>query len=473
MIAALAFLNSRRALRLVLLIAIALRLGVLFAFPNIFRFEQTNAIHGSEAYDEYAQNLLATEVYGRVAGVPDAWIPPGYSYLLATVYSLFGRGGVQVGIFHTFLDCLCILLVYEIGVRLFAGMRGHAISAHWVALGACLCYAAYPYLIFQNLTLIDTPLFMLILYAFLWVMIALREREALDATTWGYGILGGLLLGAGMMVRPILPLLALLIAVWFLFRCGLLQTILRLLPVALIGVAVVLMWTWRNYEIYGAFVPLTTTSGANFWQGNSEYTVPYFQAGYDVQWTAPEIEARDLTSREADAERFALAIDYLQSHTEQIPELLWVKFLVHWSIDIAPRRNPTAGELPRLIYQGDALVVSDPEATLALSGLPAGDPVDAYSEPLFDRIGRQIHRFYYGGLFVLCLLGMVVTARQWRAVSLLWLTQLAMTITYMLFHPSTRYRVPTDPLLFLFSAAALVWLWMRVQQRSTGRRQTP
>jgi len=213
--------------------------------------------------------------------------------------------------------------------------------------------------------------------------------------------------------------------------------------------------------VYGDFVPLTTTSGANFWQGNSEYTVPTFRAGYDVQWTSPPdeaIQAADKSSRAADAERFALAVDYLTGNPEQIPELLWVKFLVHWSIDIAPRRNPTAGELPPLDYTGTVVEVES-EEDFALGELPPGDPVDAYSEPLFDRVGRQIHRYYFGGLFVLALAGMALTVRQWREVSLLWFVQLSMTVVYMAFHPSTRYRAPTDPLLFLFSAAALWWLW--------------
>ena len=96
---------------------------------------------------------------------------------------------------------------------------------------------------------------------------------------------------------------------------------------------------------------------------------------------------------------------------------------------------------------------------LELGGLPPGDPVGAYSTLLFDQIGRTIHRFYYGGLFFLALAGIALTLRYWREVSLLWFVQISMTLVYVFFHPSTRYRVPTDPMLFLFSAYALVWVW--------------
>ncbi len=444
----LAFIH-RHKLLLVLTLALLVRGVILFSLPQIFRFEQTGAVHGSDAYDAYAQNLLTSGIYGRVNGVPDAMIPPGYSYVLAGVYALIGRGGVQVGLVHTALDLLSIALLYHIGRRLFTP------DGEWIGTLAGVCYALYPYLVFQNLTLIDTPLFMVILFAFLLVMISLRERPTYDRATFGYALLGGVILGVSMLVRPILPPLAVLVAVWFLFRLNVWQTVTRLLPVALIGVGVVLGWTVRNYGVFQQIVPLTATSGANFWQGNSPYTVPYFRAGYDVQWTSPDtLQATDRNSLEADAERFALGWEYLQTHPERIPELLWVKFLVHWSVDIAPRRNPTAGELPRLDYAGNVLV--EDATQLELGGLPQGDPVDAYSEPLFDRIGRAVHRVYFGGLLALCLVGMGLSVRQWRSVSLLVFTQVSMTALYMLFHPSTRYRVPTDPLLFLFSAVALL-----------------
>ena len=70
-----------------------------------------------------------------------------------------------------------------------------------------------------------------------------------------------------------------------------------------------------------------------------------------------------------------------------------------------------------------------------------------------------------GRELVLALIGFVASFRLWREVSLLWFLQLVMTALYMVFHSSTRYRVPTDPALFLFSGAALVWLVNRMRAR--------
>ena len=363
---------------------------MLLAFPGVFAFDQTGAIHGSGAYDEYAQNLLATGVYGRTPGVPDAAIPPLYSYVLAGVYGLFGRGYLQVGLFHILLDVCSILMLNQIAVRLMP-------KGEWVGALAGLFYALYPYLIFQNLTLIDTPFFMLLLNAFVLLMVLLRERPSLDRRTWMLAALGGIVLGLSVLARPITPPLAVLVALWFLFRLNLKQTILRLLPVALLSAAVLTPWIVRNDAVFGAFVPMTTTSGANFWQGNSPYTIPYFRAGYDVQWTSPDLTTADPNSREADAERFALAFQWLRDNPDKIPELLWVKFLVYWSIDVTPRLNPAEGELPRLDYQGNVDRGRRRERRPRTGRTAAGRPGGRILQPLFDQIGRTIHRFYWGG----------------------------------------------------------------------------
>jgi hypothetical protein len=463
----------RFGLLFILIGAVALRLGIFALFPDIFAFDQTGAIHGSAAYDIYAQNLLDTGVYGLTPGVPDAMIPPLYSYALMAVYGVAGRGSLQVAIFHTALDVCSMILLYAIAVRLTRSLVRSDAAAEIVALLAVAAYAGYPYLIFQNLTLIDTPFFMLLLHAFVLACILLREERRFTLTALALAVAAGVLLGIGTLTRPILPLLALLLPLWFVLRRGLWTTILRLGVVAMVSFLVVAPWVARNQAVYGEFVPMSVTSGANFWQGNSPYTVPYLQAGYDVQWTSPDaLTTTDLNSPAADRERFALAIAWLQENPARIPELLWTKFLVHWSIDIAPRFNPTAGDAPRPDYQGDAIAAIGADGGLTIGGLPPGDPVDLYSSSLFAQVGRLVHQVYFGGLLLLACVGLIVSVRGWRDASLLWLVQIAMTAAYVLFHPSTRYRVPSDPLLFVLSALALVviagWTWASLTRPAYG-----
>jgi hypothetical protein len=437
----------------VLALAAAVRLAAFFAFPDVFDFVRTGRIHGSGAYDGYATNLLETGVYGRTPGVPDAGLPPLYGYALAAVYGALGRGALQVALFHVALDVISIALLADIGRRLLP--RGEA-----AGLLAGLATALYPYLVFQTLTVIDTPLFMALLHAFVWLVVVLREREPADARTWALAALGGLALGLGTLTRPVFPLLAGLVALWFGFRRGVGQTVTRLAPVAVVGLVVVGAWAARNQHVYGTFV-LTTNAGSNFWQGNNPATVALLRAGYDAQWAPPPpaLASADWRSPEADAELFRIARRYLLDHPGAIVELAWVKLLVHWSLDVAPRRNPGAAPGP---------AGADAAGPVSVPTLLPGDPVAWYSQPLFDRVGRTLHVLSWGPLLVLGLLGAVLTARGWRDVSLLWFVQLAMTLVYVTTHPSTRYRAPSDPLLFLLSGAAVVWL---VDRAGRGRRR--
>jgi len=466
-------LNFLRAhkLAVVLIVAAAARLAVLLLLSSTLDFAQSGEIHGSSAYDTYAQNLLATGVYGKlIPGVPDAHLPPLYSYVLARLYAVFGRGYLQVGVFHILLDLASITCLYHLCKRLFPSPMGANIGAL-----AGIFYALYPYLIFQNLTLIDTPLFMALLYAFLLVMALLRERPQFDRAAWAYALVGGLVLGITLLARANILIVIVAVAVWFTFRRGLLDTIRALLPVGLVAAMCITPWIIRNYQVFDTFVPFSLNSGENIYQGNNEYTMPYLRAGYDVQWVpleGLEFEGDDVFGPQANNARTERGLTYLREHPEAIPELLWTKFLVYWSIDVAPRFNPTEGELPRLDYQGNVITESDDSEALELGGLPPGDPVGTYSTPLFDQIGRALHRIYFGGLLALALIGIVLSRKLWRDVSLLWFTQISMTLVYVAFHPSTRYRVPTDPLLFAFSAFALMWIWGSLRSRTSSRKVT-
>ncbi|MEO8609491.1 MAG: glycosyltransferase family 39 protein [Chloroflexota bacterium] len=441
--------------KIILIVALALivRAAIFIAFPQVFAFDSSGELHGSIAYDNYAQNLLQTGVYGRLPGVPDSYLPPVFSYVLAALYGAFGHIALPVAVFHILLDCLSIAMLYAIGRQLFP-------ANEWVGLLAALFHALYPYLIFQSLTVVDTALFIALFYAFILIMLLLRARLKLDRGTWLLAGLGGVIFGLNLYTRSIILPFAALAALWFLFRLSLWQTIARLLPVWVIGLALLIPWTIRNYAIYGIFMPFTPNTGENFYAGNNRYVIPYLQAGYDAQWVPPPdppIQAADVRGPEASAERMDRAMTFLRQNPDKIPQLIWTKFLFYWSIDVAPRNNPRPGEQLGLDENGDFIIRHDAGTTDLRLG--EKDPVILYSTPLFDQIGRFVHTLYWGGLFLVGLLGIGLTIRQWRDVSLLWFVQISMTAVYIFFHPSTRYRAPTDPLWFLFSAYAIVWVW--------------
>jgi glycosyltransferase involved in cell wall biosynthesis/4-amino-4-deoxy-L-arabinose transferase-like glycosyltransferase len=439
--------ERRRTVLWILAGAAALRLAVFVVFRHVFDFELTGVIHGSAAYDTYARNLLSTGAYGLSPGVPDAVLPPLYGMLLAGVYRIFGRGALPVVLFNVVCDLVAIVALRRIGRRLFP--RGAALGT---IAGACLAF--YPYLIFQSLTVVDTSLFVALLYGFLALTTDLGQvdrRHALRA-----GSTTGLVLGLGLLTRPVLLPLAALVPVWLAANVGVRVAAVRMIPVLLAAAAIIAPWTVRNWRALGQPVVFATNGGSNFWQGNNAATVPYLRAGYDVQWTPPPaIEAADRLGPAAEREFIRLTLDYLRAHPEIIPRLAWTKLRVLWSVDITPKINPAPDHRAGLT-PGVVRAIDNGGGELVLGGLSPGDGVAEYSRPLFDRLGRAVHRVYWGALFVCGLIGIAITRRNWRDVSLVWTVPIALTVTYVVFHPSTRYRAPGDPAWFLFASAALV-----------------
>ncbi len=447
-----------KKLFLVMAIAFLARLGALFAFPSVFAFSQPGGdIHGSVAYDAYALNLLETGVYGREPGAPDSVLPPLYSAALALIYAVFGRSYVAVGLIHTLFDVCSIALLYDIARRLFPRHRGE-----WIGALGALFFALYPYLIFQNLTLNDTALWIALLHLFVWLMILLREQEKWNRRTFALACAAGIVLGISALARALLPPLALLLALWFLFRLSWRQALLRALPVALVSVLVLLPWLVRGAAIHGGFVAVALNGGENLYQGNNRETVPIFRAGYDVQWSRrpPDAPRTDDPYRNNQLLLNA-GLRYLREHPGRIPELLWVKFWVYWNPQVTPLNNLRAGERLHVTADGVLQIINDGDSHTGVSAANA-----AYQDQsLFAVVGRSLHIVYFGGLWLLAIGGAVLSRRDWRDLSPLFFVQISQTAVYLLFHPSTRYRSPTDPLLFLFSALAVVWLWERWRGR--------
>ena len=453
----LARIDPRTWLIAIVMIGLLVRIITLIALAGTFGFDATHEAHGIKEYSTYAQNLLSTGIYGLKPGISDATLPPLYTYALAGVYRLFGVGYLQVGLLNSVLDTVTVVLVYQIARRLFPVRVGQT-----VGLLAALFTAVYPYLIFQDLTVIDTALFTMMLHLFLFLIVLIRDRALsqpnFDRVTLGLTCAAGIVLGLTALSRAIVAPLAIFVAVWLLFSLPLRRTVVRLVPIAVLSVLVLIPWTVRNYQVFHQFVAVSSNSGMNFWFGSSRFTIPFFEAGYHTQWATSDIDQTGMTQIQSDNALMQDALAYLRAHPDQIPKLLWIKFLAFWSIDIFPRNNPVNGQTP----------VLNPDGSVSMIGAVANnDPVAVYSQPIFDQLGRIVQIIYFGTLLILAVISVPLTFRQgqgvWRSVSLIWLTLICMTLIYVIFVPTTRYRAPIDPLVFMLSAYTLVILVDRVR----------
>ena len=458
---------NHHKLAVVIAVAVLARLAALLLLPDVFAYSEPGGeIHGSVAYDEYAQNLLETGVYGRSPGLPDAGLPPLYSFVLAAIYGVFGRSYLAVALWHIIFDALSIALLADICRRLPGNpprsprqVRERqnpsvADGGHGEVVGALagLFFALYPYLIFQNLALNDTALWILLLHAFLWLLVLLGERRQWDKGALMVALAAGFVLGISALARALLPPLALMALPWFALRLGWRGALLRMLPVAIASLLVVLPWLLRGAAIYGGFVPIALNSGENIYQGNHPHSTAILRAGYDVQWLpAPPAAPPQDQPLARNAFLSQAGWRYLSDNPAQIPQLLLTKMLVHWNPQVTPLNNLRQGERLTIDEQGRVLIVAGGESHVGVTRANA-----AYQDSsLFAVLGRGVHLIYFGALWLLAIYGAWLYRRDWRSLSLLVAVQLSQTLMYLLFHPSTRYRSPTDPLLFVFSALAI------------------
>ena len=449
---------NRYKLPLVIIITVTVRLAALFAFPSIFAYTETGIeIQGSVAYDEYAQNLLATGVYGRTPGLPDAGLPPLYSYVLALIYRIFGRHFLATGIAHILFDALSIALLYDICRRLFV-RNGDSIGAL-----AGLFFALYPYLIFQNLTLNDTALWILLVHLFVWLLVLLRERETFDQRALLLAIASGRgarRISAGTFLAAALRDLS----------GVLVPAPLRLARDAPAPGAGRHRQPHRSAALAGAglsdlwrLCPDRAQQRREHLPGQQPANRPIFRAGYDVQWVTPPLNAppkEDPLRRNNFLARGGLVLPARQPGANpraaagQIPGLLECRN--HSS------QQPAAGEKLVVDAAGTVQIITGEGSHTGVTAANA-----AYQDSSLFNLMRQVHIVYFGGLWLLAIAGIWVSRRDWRDLSLLYFVQISQTAVYLLFHPSTRYRSPTDPLLFVFSAVAVVWLLERWRGRHT------
>ncbi len=166
----------------------------------------------------------------------------------------------------------------------------------------------------------------------------------------------------------------------------------------------------------------------------------YLARGWDAQWVnCLEAPPEDLSETEMDRWHREQAIAYLRENPSEWPRLFWTKFWVLWSPVIMPY------DLPPDPYLID-------------------DAVLQYNSTAFQA-ARVIHVLYFGPLLILGIAGLILARRAKLKIGPLIAVLIAITIMYLLFHPSTRYRSPADPFVFVMAAYAVTHVWARVVMR--------
>jgi tetratricopeptide (TPR) repeat protein len=229
-------------------------------------------------YNDWAQRILHGGSSDRLA----FYGLPGYAYLLALLYQVFGYNPFLPGVFQALLDCGTAFLIYDITLRLISGHAGFTASttargpkrfifSHHRETAAGLAAVAWGFFVpAQTYAAILMPTTWLVFFFWFVVWRIIRKDTAPGFLECLFlGLLIGLMATA---VATILFLIVLLLVAIFVKPTAGRQKLAVLTGAAILLAGVIAgtspCWV-HNYLIARDPVFLSAHSGINFWVGNN------------------------------------------------------------------------------------------------------------------------------------------------------------------------------------------------------------
>lgn len=345
-------------------------------------------------------------------GHPTAHWPPGYPFLLAGVFLVFGANVSNALVANAVIGALTVPLLYLVVHRALG--RAAAIAA-----GAAL--AVFPGQILMGDVVLAETLYTFELVGFVALVAVLgRSRRALVAL----GIFAGLAAltrGEGLLFP--------LIVLAFGWAPGARRSALR--HAAAVGVVMALTvtpWTIRNIDVAGGFVLVSANSSYTLWAGHN----PRADGGAVYQ-SPPEL-ARLSRMSEADAasKQRADAVEWALRHPLRELELIPLKL--------------------RELARGDSKLIE------AWINIPGQTPLGPQAAELVGGVASVASYALIAALLVaVAAFGRPLWRIPTTRASLAFLA-LALPLYGFVYYGNLRYRIPLEPLMLVVVAGAAVRL---------------
>lgn len=398
--------------RLLALAACALLLRVAFAALE----PPTRPVADERTWVNWAlENLVTPKVRFSPLRTHMIFYPPAYPYFVAAVHEAAGGLAAVKGA-QALLGALLVPAVGLLGARLFSRRAG---------LAAAAAVAFYPELVWFAAHFWSETLFLVPLW---WALERLLAAD--EAASPRLAAVSGLLWGLAILTRETVLYSVPLAGLWLaLSRDRPRRRLGAAAALCLSAALVVAPWTWRNWLVFHAFVPVGTSGGQNLFQGNAR--IP-----------------RDETY---------VMVDAVKGRIEQY------RYARRLGIEAILERQPTwfleklREQMPNF-WEADSLVVIHVKR-------------GAYGsvEPGWARAAAVLVLAPYLGALALFVAGLALLPLRrgaWLLLGFLAYYNLIHVVT----HGFARYRQPVLPVLFLFAGAAWVALRSRPLPRPTRAR---
>lgn len=274
----------------------------------------------SDAAWYFARAVGLAQGRGYVEGdVPTAYWPPGWPLALGALFRVVGPSMFAVKAFNLACAVLTAWLTLDLGRRIFGSELG--------ARCALLLLAVYPNSIGYVPLALTEVFYTALLLGGLWVLVAvsgIRSRIA-----------AGLIFGLASLVKAqSIIVVPLVVAVAWMRRGGgwraLWQESLSGVAVIAVAAAIVAPWTWRNYQVFGQLVPISTNAGLTLLTGNN----PSARGDYtDSDPLVTSLHHTVANQLEVDREAKQRALRWIEENTGRFVVLMPLKLFRLWAPD--------------------------------------------------------------------------------------------------------------------------------------------
>ena len=291
--------KSRSSLIYLLVFGLAIRLAVLFLYPDQHLPDVDVYIEAGKAL--FDTGILGTEKY----------------MALYPIWAHITGGGLGLKIADIALSTLTIALIYQVTLEIFEN-RGTAVLAGLFA-------AVYPHFVFYSVSrLSETPYVFLTCLAFI---LLYRQRF------W----LGCIVLVLSIHVRPSIDFLAPILIISFAVlthRLPKQETIGHVLKYVAVYLIFMAPWWVHNYAKYDTFIRLNVGDGIVIYSGNN----PMNRSGGGVAYGGPndDMDLSIFNHIEDPVERNdamkKAAFDFIKENPGRFVELAGIKFVRFWRL---------------------------------------------------------------------------------------------------------------------------------------------
>jgi Dolichyl-phosphate-mannose-protein mannosyltransferase len=272
-------------------------------------------------YYERALELLERSSYSE-RGVPTAYWPVGYPAFLAGVMALTSPSLLAGQIANLVLSLCSMFMLYWWCLRHFDSPRVGAVAA--------LMLSVYPNHMGYSVGLYSEPLFTVLLLA----LFMLSHPES----GWLKVCLSGVVAGLACLTKAqsllLAPLIVFALSLPSMTLLGARVAVLRTVAATLVMLMTISPWTYRNWSVFHALIPVSTNGGMSLLAGNNPAMSTSLMDNYsDRHPLVDSVKFSVADQSQADRRAKAAAWAWIRENPTQFLALMPKKLFRLWAVD--------------------------------------------------------------------------------------------------------------------------------------------